>query len=1684
MDIGSICRHIKHLAINERFGANRLVSAAPVRREKWWYGALLCMLFMGGMWTPVAAQGSGYWYMNEWYQFNQNYIKVLVDEDGPCRVSLADLTAAGVANLATLTPQNVQVFYRGEEIPIYVDAAGNNLNYLEFYGHKNDGGMDSLIYRNPYSPFNFDPSQQPNQFTSIFTDTSAYFITWDATAQQRIAGIQPTNYSAYVPEPWYRYRVLSDFASSLVYFEGGGGATEVAHVLNPDFITGEGFLANAEYETGDLIDAMATNVPTPGYANSGNPTRVVARVVSVTTAAEHITAIDVLAQDRYLDTTAGINIKTHAFDMPDPLPATTLVRFHAYGNGSKPDKQRVAWHYLEYDRTFDLNGEVQTVVREFNESDTTYLRFFNADVTAEAWLIDPVNKERTRATVSGDTLHFLVPGASGERTLYVYTDRAVQTPTIKARTSLSNLSDPANGAEYVIITHRRFANSAFRYATYRDTNSIRPLSSRVVYVDQIMDEFAFGSFTSWGIKNFCKYALDNWTVKPKYFLLWGKGRSVHKQSPSVDYVPSFGKPANDYEFVSNFDRDRVNVEPQAAIGRVNLYNDSEGIDYLAKVDEYEHTEYAGWMKKAIFMGGGKTGTEQTRIRGALVDDYKSELEDDPVGAEVFFFQTQGNGIESNTSQTSTEVINGGVGILHFFGHSGTNIFDVDIQEANRYSNFGRYPFMLAFGCYGGNFLETSQSFGERFLLEPGRGCIGYLANSTAGFLQQLSDFGRIFYDIGTDTLYNQPIGDVIRITIRDFANTYNGYSNLLVANHTKQINLQGDPAVVIRFPERPDLAISEPDIFFTPENLSAQETNYNLNVVVHNEGRTFPDSFQLQIRHRAPTGEEITYDPGEYGAFPTIDTLVFPIENTLGNRLAGLNQYEIFVDALDSLEEYSELNNQVNFSPLIQGNIPAILFPYEYAIVDRANLTLSASTYIMSVDASVNYIFEIDTVHTFTSPFKRTSAVINGTANLAKWELPFALTPGTVYYWRVRLADIFPLLWNEASFRYVPGKTGWSQSKPPQFSKDPTEQIELDPVNFEWEFARWSQQLHAYIETQVGSSGKAVYFFGPHGSNGETGSGICYTPISYKTLNPGIRDVPLYGDWRFLPAPTANDPSVVDDLVSSISNTVEGDYFLLVSALDPRLGFWRDAQKQALGQIGVRYEEIKDLPNGQRFVILGRKGYPPGSATVILEPNLPLGNLPPRHDLLVDLSTNFSSGEVRSTKIGPTNNWEELVFDWRAREALAGDSLTVDLRGIAPDETETALGNGLVEGSSPLNFVDAAANPFLRLEGQASDVGFFTAPQLEEWEVYYTPVGDALADPSGVLVAPDTIEEGQIVALSLQVRNPSDYDLDSLLVRYSLRRPDRTAAILGQQRYAELAAGGSMTIDYQFHSANKGLQEGDAVLIVELNPDLDQVEQYEFNNFYFHPVYIKLDHVGPILDVTVDGKHLMDGDIIAPEPEIVVQLNDDNAYLPVSISDTTYRIWFGSERTHTLNPQLTISGNSLVESVPGQLPDNKARLIYRPGRLADGEYTLAVQGFDFKGNQASQEVFKIHFNVVNEKSISDVLPYPNPFSSSTRFVYTLTGGERPLRFDIEIYTISGRLVKTVDLLAEGGVNFGYNVTDYAWDGRDEFGDLLANGVYVYKVNVKFADRFGVTKRDEGLPEGAMNGVFGKMYIMR
>jgi len=281
---------------------------------------------------------------------------------------------------------------------------------------------------------------------------------------------------------------------------------------------------------------------------------------------------------------------------------------------------------------------------------------------------------------------------------------------------------------------------------------------------------------------------------------------------------------------------------------------------------------------------------------------------------------------------------------------------------------------------------------------------------------------------------------------------------------------------------------------------------------------------------------------------------------------------------------------------------------------------------------------------------------------------------------------------------------------------------------------------------------------------------------------------------------------------------------------------------------------------------------------------------------------------------------------------------------------------------------------------------------------------------------------------------------------------------------------------------------GNNILWMEVNPAIQgsnsfhQPEQYHFNNYLQIPFRVTEDITNPILDVTFDGIHIMNGDLISAKPNIVIKLNDENKFLP--LNDTSHFALYIKKPGSNSLERIYFSGNKTynIAWTAAQLPENTFTIEMNPEFTTDGKYELIIDAMDASRNSSGAIDYKIQFEVINESSITEVMNYPNPFSSKTRFVFTLTGSTIPDEFNIRIMTISGKVVREISMAEIGPVRIGRNITDFYWDGTDEFGDPLATGVYLYKVSVGINGE-NIEKRTSQADEFFKKG-WGKMMLLR
>jgi hypothetical protein len=277
---------------------------------------------------------------------------------------------------------------------------------------------------------------------------------------------------------------------------------------------------------------------------------------------------------------------------------------------------------------------------------------------------------------------------------------------------------------------------------------------------------------------------------------------------------------------------------------------------------------------------------------------------------------------------------------------------------------------------------------------------------------------------------------------------------------------------------------------------------------------------------------------------------------------------------------------------------------------------------------------------------------------------------------------------------------------------------------------------------------------------------------------------------------------------------------------------------------------------------------------------------------------------------------------------------------------------------------------------------------------------------------------------------------------------------------------------------------GNNIIYIEVNPDEDQPEQYHFNNFAFRNLYVKPDSLNPLLDVTFDGVHILNRDIVSSKPDIIVKLKDEAKWM--ILNDTNLlkvEVKYPNGETH----RFYFDNDTLVFTPAGQAPnpDNTAMISFNPYFFSDGEYELVVSGEDRSGNTAGHVQYRVAFQVINKPMISNMLNYPNPFTTSTAFVFTITGSEVPQNIRIQIMTITGKIVRDITKAELGPLRIGRNITEFKWDGTDQYGQKLANGVYLYRVitnlNGHSLDKY---KAEGDNTDKYFNKGYGKMYLMR
>jgi hypothetical protein len=206
------------------------------------------------------------------------------------------------------------------------------------------------------------------------------------------------------------------------------------------------------------------------------------------------------------------------------------------------------------------------------------------------------------------------------------------------------------------------------------------------------------------------------------------------------------------------------------------------------------------------------------------------------------------------------------------------------------------------------------------------------------------------------------------------------------------------------------------------------------------------------------------------------------------------------------------------------------------------------------------------------------------------------------------------------------------------------------------------------------------------------------------------------------------------------------------------------------------------------------------------------------------------------------------------------------------------------------------------------------------------------------------------------------------------------------------------------------------------------------------------DNEGPEIDLFLNDDRFVSGGITDETPVLIAKLFDENGINTVGNG-------IGHDLTAVIDGE-TANPIVLNDYYTADMDTYQSGTIrYTIPKLDKGKHTLTVKVWDVNNNSSEQT---IEF-VVQEKQdvvLEHVLNYPNPFTTRTEFFFEHNQVCNEMEVQVQVLTVAGRLVKTIN---QPVLMQGFRSAGIPWDGRDDFGDQLAKGVYVYRIHVKTPD---------------------------
>jgi len=760
-----------------------------------------------------------------------NRLRVIVGEDGIYQITGNDLINAEI-DISQIAPSSFRMTNKGREVAIFLlgdeDEIFDPDDYIEFWGEMN---KKTLIDR--YTDVYADP----------FSDENVYWLEWGGSPGLRVVeengSLVTTNPTEYNPSPFFRETMHFEENQ---HFERLG----IANMDQLSYTRDLWFFDSGIKSVGKKIYPFNLIYPD---SSSFNPV-----IVSIMMSGKSFGTHDVIAwlnntmvgksnpfwfrQDtsritnrtgstiRNTDLAHGQN--SLELQMPTPVQSGIDYILLNWFDVTYDRKYKALQNKIEFRRPsiiyfpninlyqFDIDGFTDSNIEIYKKGISKIVNF---DIQFELIGNRRIYQVSFQDNILSEDIEYIALTANQKKKpLRIEIDQPYdeEKPT-------NALKDFSNSADYIIITHPRFYQSAKQLLDYRRSQG---LDVEMVKVQDIYDEFNHGIKSPLAIRRFLKYAYLNWNQnnKLKYVLFFGDANFDYKsQSPVfIDFVPTFfyqseefGAVATDYPYSLVSGNDLI---PDLFVGRIPVTTNSDVLIVVSKIIEYEQNAPVGqWRNQALYISGNDLRTYEFnnpnrplfRTQNSRV--LENQLPNNHSSFRLNTIRDTSKTPDPNFGSTTDliEYFDDGLFHINFIGHGGGAIWaDVKLMNLNdvdRLNNKGMYPFITSMTCFTGAYDNPGNvGLAQKFVLTPDKGAIGVVASSGLGWAY--NDFA-ILWAIGQYTYEKSlSIGEITSLGkinylinkssyfVNDTLYVSPGYG-ILFNDMVHQYNLIGDPYV-------------------------------------------------------------------------------------------------------------------------------------------------------------------------------------------------------------------------------------------------------------------------------------------------------------------------------------------------------------------------------------------------------------------------------------------------------------------------------------------------------------------------------------------------------------------------------------------------------------------------------------------------------------------------------------------------------------------------------------------------------------------------------------------------------------------------------------------------------------------------------------------------------------------------